>query len=285
MAIKDIFDQAKQHPYIAAVSLFACLVVGTFFGVIYMQASSARLDARAERITLLDERLKQQEETTKRQKQINKYVQDQIAALRNGFSNLPPAVAVVKDALNDAKKTNSVKPSMHVRLLASVDSVERQLVILKTAIENSEAMQKAIEPFLTGAISEERSNFAKAAESYQEASKFGLAQADARLARLYLAGKGVEKNPDRAKQLYELAALRGVREAKIELADLFLAGRDNTRDPVKAAAYLAVEPSFDVATAKARDIERELSSAQKLELSALIKALEERQATLTATTR
>jgi hypothetical protein len=285
VAIRDIFEQAKEHPYIVAVSLFACLVVGMFFGVIYMQASNARLDARGERITLLDERLKQQEETTKRQKQINKYVQDQIASLRGGFNKLPPAVALVKDALNDAKKTNSVKPSMHARLFASVDSVERQLVILKTAIDNSEAMQKAIEPFLTGALSEELSNFAKAAESYEEASRLGLAEADARLARLYLTGRGVEKNPNRAIQLYELAALRGVREAKIELADLFLEGRGNTRNPVKAAAYLAVEPSFDVATARARDIERELSSTQKVELSDFIQALEERQATLTAATR
>lgn len=283
MAIKDIFDQAKQHPYIVAVSLFACLVVGAFFGVIYMQASSARLDARAERITLLDERLKQQEDAAKKQKQVNKYVQDQLIALRSGFSNLPPAVATVKEALLDAKKNKSVKAAMHVRLVASVDSVERQMVILKTALENSEALSKALEPFLTGAISEEQSNFVKAAASYKEASKYGLAQADARLARMYLVGNGVERDPGRAKQLYEVAALRGVLDAKLELADLFLAGHGEVKDPVKAAAYLAIEPSFDAALTRAQAIRRELSVAQTEELESLMKRLENRQAVLAAT--
>lgn len=280
MSIKDLFDHAKDHPYIVALCLFACLVVGVFFGVIYMQASGERLQARGERITLLDERLKQQEDATKRQRQVNKYVQDQVAALRSGFNHLPPAVAEVKEALIEAKRTNSVKPVMHIRLTNSLDSVERQMIVLKTAIENSEALQKAMEPFLTGSLAEERSNFTKAIEQYQEASKYGLAQADARLARLYLAGKGVEANQVRAKQLYEVAALRGVLDAKIELADFYLGGQGASRDPVRAAAYLSIEPSFTVATARARDIERELTPSQKLELTELMKSLEARQAVL-----
>lgn len=283
MAIKEIFDLAKQHPYIGTVALLACLSVSGYLGVIYKQVSDERLEARQERLTLMDERLKAQEDAMKRQRHVNKYVQEQLAALRTGFSGLPPAIESAKSALDDGIRTKGMKTTTHARLSEALAVVERQTVVLKTAIENSEALQKALEPFLSGAAAEAGANYAMAAEFYLDASKLGLAQAEARLARLYLSGKGVEMNADKAKKLYERAALKGALDAKFDLADIYLAGRGVDRNPVAAAAYLAVEPSSAAAVMKATEIASELTADQKVQLEAFMRSLEYRQAVLTST--
>src|SRR5262245_12527593 len=96
MALKDLFDQAKEHPYTVALALFACIVIGGFAGGAYMTVTEARLGAREERISVMDERLKSQEYATKRQRNVNKLVQEQIGALKKGFDGLPPAVSSVR---------------------------------------------------------------------------------------------------------------------------------------------------------------------------------------------
>jgi hypothetical protein len=280
MNIKDLLDFEKKHPYLVISTLFCCVTIGGFLGVIYVNVSNERLEVRQERLALMDDRLKQQEEATKRQKQINKYVQEQLSALRTGFSGLPPAIEGAKYELNDALRKRSVKHHAHAKIHTAISSVERHAVVLKTAIENSEALQKALEPFLNGAAAEDNSDFEKAAALYFDASQLGLAEADARLARLYMFGKGVEADTTKAKQLYERAALKGAIEAKFALADLYLTGTSVSKDPVRAVAYLYVQPSFVAAIERAQKIEVHFTKEDTKRLQDTLKNLEHRQADL-----
>ena len=60
------------------------------------------------------------------------------------------------------------------------------------------------------------------------------------LARLYLEGRGVERNPARALELYRQAARRGNISARLELAELFAEGDGVAPDPARAYFWYLV---------------------------------------------
>lgn len=277
MSIKDLFDQAKQHPYLVSLALFACLVVGGVAAVAYMTVSDARLDMREEKIGVLDERLRLQEDTSKRQRHINKLVQEQIGSLRKGFDALPPAVTGVRTVLTDAERSGAMQKTTRLRLHASLQSVEQQLVVLQAAITNSEALSKSLDVLVSGALAEEGTRYAEAADYYRKAANAGIVDAQVRLARLYFEGKGVEKNVDLATQLYERSALQGNLTAKDELVKFYYSGDGAQQNTVRAAAILSIEPRSETQKVTLQSMSKELDAKEQTEFIALVKSLQQAQ--------
>lgn len=277
MLIKDLFDHAKQHPYLVSLALFACLVIGVFAAVAYVEVSGARLDMREEKIGVLDERLKLQEDSSKRQRHINKLVQEQIGSLRKGFDALPPAVSGVRTALTDAEHSGAMEKAIRLRLHASLQSVEQQLVVLQAAIANSEALSKSLDVLLSGAVAEEGTRYAEAADFYRKAANAGVVDAQVRLARLYFEGKGVEKNVDLATQLYERSALLGSLAAKDELVKLYYSGDGAQQNKVRAAALLSIEPRSETQKLTLQSMSSELNAKEREKIRALVESLRKAQ--------
>lgn len=280
MPIKDLLDQAKQHPYTVAVALFACLVVGGFASVAYMRVSEARLGVREEKIGVLDERIRLQEDASKRQRHINKLVQEQIGSLRKGFDALPPAVTVVRTALTDAERSGRLQRSVRGRLNSSLQSVEQQLVVLQAAITNSEALSKSLDLLVSGAVAEEGTRYAEAANYYRKAANAGVVDAQARLAKLYLEGKGVDKNIDLATRLYERSALQGDLNAKDEVVKLYFSGHGIQQDPIRAAAFLSVQPTSEAQQLTLASISRDFDSVKRAQVRELIESLRKVQVSI-----
>jgi TPR repeat protein len=132
----------------------------------------------------LDERLKLQEDASKRQRHINKLVQEQISSLRKGFDGLPPAVTGVRTALTYAERSGAMRRGVRSRLHSSLQSVEQQLVVLQAAIASSEALSKSLDLLVSGAAAEEEARYAEAAALYRKAANAGVVDAQVRLARL-----------------------------------------------------------------------------------------------------
>jgi len=80
-------------------------------------------------------------------------------------------------------------------------------------------------------------NYAIAVENYRELAEFGIPEAQVELARLYLDGKGVEKNPQEAARLFFNAASAGNPKAHYELARLYENGDGVVKSGQKADAY------------------------------------------------
>ncbi|WP_428826206.1 tetratricopeptide repeat protein [Azonexus sp. IMCC34842] len=280
MEPKDLLEQAKRHPYIVAVALAACLAVGGFTAVAYMKISEARLGVREEKIGVLDERLKLQEDSSKRQRHINKLVQEQIGTLRKGFDSLPPAVTGMRAALSDAERSGGLRKNMRGRLNSSLQSVEQQLVVLQAAIANSEALSKSLDLLVSGVVAEEGTQFSEAAGFYQQAANAGVVDAQARLARLYLEGKGVKKNVDLAARLYERSALLGDLNAKDKVVKLYYSGDGVQQNTIRAAALLSVQPSSEAQQLTLASITREFDSAEKKKVIEMIESLRKTQAAI-----
>lgn len=273
MALKDLLDQVAQHPKTVAVALFACLVVGGFGAVFYLKVSEAR-------IALLDERMRMQEDASKRQKHVNRLVQEQVGSLRKGFEGLPPAVVDIRTALAEPEALRQMPTRVRAKVDARLQSVETQLVVLQSAITNSEALSKSLEALVTGAIAEEEKRYADAARLYRLAANSGVIDAQARLARLYLSGNGVEKNLDVGTRLLEASALLGDLSAKDDAVKLYLSGHGDHAPSVRAAALLSIEPRSSVQATTLVSISRNLSDEQRTALREQIELLRKQQITL-----
>lgn len=273
MSFKDLLDQVKQHPKIVAVAMFACLVVGSVGAGFYLKVSEAR-------IALLDERMKAQETDSKKQKYVNRLVQDQVGSLRKGFEGLPVAVSGVRAVLSEAERARAVPGRIRTKFDSTLQSVEHQLVVLQAAISNSEALSKSLETLISGAIAEEEKRYADAANLYRIAANAGVPDAQARLARLYVAGKGVERNTELAAQLFETSALLGNIGAKDDAVELYFAGHGATSPNIRAAALLAIEPRSETQAVVQEDLYSKLSEVERKLLTELILVLRKTQADL-----
>lgn len=273
MALKDLFDQVAQHPRTVAVSLFACLVVGGVGAAFYLKVSEAR-------IALLDERMRMQEDASKRQKHVNRLVQEQVGSLRKGFEGLAPAVVGIRTALTEPETLRQMPKRLHAKVDARLQSVESQLVVLQSAITNSEALSKSLEALVTGAIAEDEKRYADAARLYRLAANSGVIEAQARLARLYLSGNGVEKNLDFGTRLLETSALLGDLSAKDDAVKIYLSRPSDQAPAVRAAALLSIEPRSTVQAKTLVSISRDLSDEQRRKLREQIELLRKEQITL-----
>lgn len=278
MPLNALLDQAKHHPFIVAVALFGCIVVGGTAAAAYMKLSEVRLGMREEKIAVLGERLKLQEESSERQRHINKLVQEQMGLLRKGFETLPPAVKGVRTVLIDAERSGGLKKDIGKKLYSSLESVECQLEVLQTAVINSEALSKSLNLLVSGVISEERGQFAEAVSLYQQAAQEGNVVANTRLANLYLKGKGVSADYDFAIKLFEKSALLGDIDAKDEAINLYSSGRGVEKSsPIYAAALLSVQPSSEEQLIKLASIIQELNPEEKKKLSEHVELLKQIQ--------
>jgi hypothetical protein len=77
-------------------------------------------------------------------------------------------------------------------------------------------------------------------ELIQRAAEAGLADAQARLGRMYLQGEGVAPDPERAVGLFERAARQGHPMAQYELGQRYYAGEGIAKDPAAAYRWFAL---------------------------------------------
>lgn len=262
MSTSDLFGLAKEHPYIIAVALFVTLSVGAVGATIYIGASEARIGSREERVSLMDERLKLQEEHTKKQRRINKIVQDQMFGLKKGFESLPEAVSSVHGAVKESKILNTAKNPLRKKLSTSLDDLDKQVLVLQTAVRSIEAMSQALDVLVSGINLEESGNFSKAYENYVKAASAGVPEAYNRVGLLSFTGRGVAQDKEAAISNWEKAALLGSSEAKERLAVMYATGDQVPKDLARAAAILAVEPKLESDNPLIRDalLDRYLSS-------------------------
>jgi TPR repeat protein len=111
-------------------------------------------------------------------------------------------------------------------------------------------------------------------EAYKQCvdlGKKGLAEAQYMLGRMYLSGRGVEKNITKAKSWFELAADGGNGDAQYTLAYFYLTGKESTKDFVMAYKWMNLAARNNIKdSAKIRDkielslTRQELAEAQKL---------------------
>lgn len=276
MIIKDLFEQSKQHPTTVAVSLFACLVIGSVGAFFYLKVSEAR-------IALLDERMKTQEVEAKKQKLVNRLVQDQMGSLKRGFDGLPPAVNGVRTVLAKLDLSRSVPQNTRKKLDETLTNIENQVVQLQAAIASSEALSKTLDTLVSGTLAEEEGRFPEAARLYRVAANAGVPEAQAKLARLYLSGTGVPKDPELATRLLESAALLGNTRAKDDAILLYYAGHGTKDAPVRAAALLSVEPRSSTQSMVLIDTLEKLDSRQLSSLEKQIEKFRRAQASLATT--
>ena len=272
MSLKDLFDQVSQHPKIVAVSLFACLVVGSVGAVFYLKVSEAR-------IAVLDERMRSQEDASKRQKHINRLVQQQVSALHKGFEGLPPAVFDIRRAVTEPG-SRGVPAHVRMKLITQIELLEGQLTVLQSAIANSEALSKSLDTLVAGIKAEENNDYSAAARLYAQAAETGVVEAQARLGRLYREGHGVQSELDIAARLLESSALRGSLSAKDDAVDIYLTSNRYENPKVRAAALLSIEPSSQVQKARLESLSRHFSHSEIDALEKQIAELRKAQAEL-----
>ncbi len=85
-----------------------------------------------------------------------------------------------------------------------------------------------------------RGDHKAAATELSQLAAAGDADAQHQLARLYLDGRGVEKNTARALELYRQAARGGDISARLELAEIYSEGEGVARDPGRAYFWYVV---------------------------------------------
>ena len=81
------------------------------------------------------------------------------------------------------------------------------------------------------------SKAARIGELFQKSSDQGNGNAENELGLLYLTGKGVAKDVDKAKALFEKAAEKGIDGAIHNMGVLYLSGQGVAKDPKKAMEY------------------------------------------------
>ena len=251
MAIKDLMDQAKHHPIVVAVALFACIVVGIFGSVMYLKISE-------ERAGLIGDRISQLELNDKNQKKINQIVLGQIQALRTGYKHLPESLRKVKTEFEYVASLNVLKEPKQKNIYSVIDVLTEDMRKVEVALAKSEAILTTFDSFLNANAAEATGQYFLAAKYYAEAAKTGNVDAQYRLGTLYARGLGVPQDLSDASYWYRKAALSGNTGARAELAQLYLSGHGVSEDKVQALAlYKLVEKDIPLS---ARDRIEELSN-------------------------
>jgi TPR repeat protein len=227
VAIKVLVDQAKNHPVIVAIALFACIVVGSFASFMYIEVSK-------QRASLLDDRIAQLENDTQKQKKINKIIIGQIGALQIGYKQLPKSLVRIKNEFEYVSSLNFLDESKRKNIDDLIDDLAGDVRQVEIALAKSEAIIKTFDSFLNASKAEADGRFYLAAQSYAMAARLGNVDAQHRLATLYARGLGVPKDLEEASYWYKQAAMRGNTEARAELAQLYYSGRGVKKDRVNA---------------------------------------------------
>jgi hypothetical protein len=152
MEIKEIFNLAKEHPRLVFVCLFFCLVCGGFAGGLYVKLSEQRVDIGKERIALMEEKMKQLDETTKNQKRVNEIVQNQFSVLVKGVKNSPNTINTVKGSIKRVMARSDIESNVKQDLLLSVQKLEKESITVNSAIEKTDALINTFSKFLSAGV-------------------------------------------------------------------------------------------------------------------------------------
>lgn len=144
MAVKQLYELARLHPLAASAGLFACVLVGTFGAGVYVQVNE-------QRVALMDQRLKQQEDLSKQQKEVNDVINRELLGLREGISSLPTTLRTIKDTVGKliTKRTSSIVAARELE--SSIARLETDIGKIEQALRQTEAITKAYRSLLTSA--------------------------------------------------------------------------------------------------------------------------------------
>jgi TPR repeat protein len=229
MAIKDLMDQAKNHPIIVAVALFACIVVGVYGANLYIKISEQRTGLLGDRITQL-------ERNDRNQKKVNQIILGQIQALRSGYKHLPESLKNVKTEFEYVASLQLLEEPKRKNINNVIEALADDMHKVEMALAKSEAILKTFDNFLNANAAEDMGRYTLAARYYAEAAEIGNIDAQYRLGTLYARGLGVPQNLSDASYWYRKAALSGNTGARAELAQLYLSGRGVQKDQLNALA-------------------------------------------------
>jgi TPR repeat protein len=273
MAIKDLMDQAKDHPVIVSIALFSCIVIGIVGGGFYLKVSEQRKG-------LLDERIAQLELGANNQKKVNQIILGQIQALRSGYKNLPESLKNVRSEFEYVASLRLLQEARRNNIKNMIDVLANDMRQVEMALAQSEAILKTFDNFLNANAAEAVGRYALAADLYEKAAEIGNIDAQYRLATLYARGLGVPEDLRGASYWYERAALGGNTAARAELAQLYLSGRAMQRNLVNALALLkSIEKDVPLsAKEKIKEVSKLLTPEEIKAADELLKQYSEKEA-------
>lgn len=235
MAIKELVDQAKKHPVIVVIALFACVVIGSFGSIFYIKVTEQRAGLLGDRITQL-------EINDKNQKKVNQIIMSQLQELRSGYQNLPESIKNVRKEFEYVSSLKVLEDSKQESLNSAINILSDELRNVENALIKSEAILNTFDKYLNANAAEANGKYTLAIQFYTEAAEVGNVDAQYRLGTLYARGLGVQQDLKDASYWYKQAAWSGNTGARAELAQLYLTGEGVELDKVKALAlYKSLE--------------------------------------------
>jgi hypothetical protein len=196
---KELLEQAKKHPVLVALSLFACLVVGALGGAMYVHNSEMRVSVLGEKVDLLSERDRQQ-------KKINTVVMGQLSILRDGYSRLPDSLGRAKGAFEAIAAERNLKKNAKDRIRTTIAALDTSATTVQTALDKTEALARTFEDFLKVSGALDIPSLLESTSEVATAAKNGDYVAQYALARKYFTGIGVEKSYEQAIRWYGIAS-------------------------------------------------------------------------------
>jgi cell wall-associated NlpC family hydrolase len=142
VAIKEIFETAKNNPGISTAGLFVTLLVGAIGGSMYIKISE-------QRFALMEQRLKQQEDYSKKQKNMLESIKMQFSGLKQTISSLNSNVSSLRTIAVNIPKTqidteSTLKEIKDTIILVAIDGEK-----LERAISRSESITNAFSVLLS----------------------------------------------------------------------------------------------------------------------------------------
>lgn len=144
MALKDLFEVVKQNPSIAATGLFVTLLVGGFGGAIYVKANEQRL-------ALMEQRLKQQEDISKKQKNVIEVIRSEFTELKQGILSLSKNLTNAKDVTDKFSTQRTNVADFSRQITSAITALESDTRKLEKSITQSEAITRAFSTLLSAA--------------------------------------------------------------------------------------------------------------------------------------
>ena len=142
MTFKEVFDIAKKNPGISATGLFVLLITGGFGGVMYIKVSE-------QRFALMEQRLKQQEDFSKKQKNILDSVGAQFSDLRQTISSINSNVSSLRTITGNVPNKQTDAKAVLKKIDDTLSLIEADGNRLERAISQSASTTNAFRILLS----------------------------------------------------------------------------------------------------------------------------------------
>lgn len=136
MPATEIFALVKKNPTAVATALFLVLMIGFFGGAVYVKTNEGRL-------ALLEQRLKQQEDISKKNKNVFDVIQGEFENLNTGILTLSKSVSTVKLAFNKLKSKPDMNAEESKEIAAAIEMVEGDASKIQKSLMQTQSITKA----------------------------------------------------------------------------------------------------------------------------------------------